>query len=544
MKKLRLIIVPILALSGLFGIFNFVQAADTPSVTIQSFDVQPQSIPYSSSSTLNFSFTLSTPTANSIKDYCSREYNFAGGSANWFVEEKNSLRVVANGTIPADDFLTLRVSQSGHFSYTPESNQSTANFQLEIDCHGTISTSRITNSAAVPVSITGQAAGLVKISFGSDKTNQHVQPNSTLPVTFEVDLTSKESDLLNKCSDPAHKLTYVIDEFSLGNPGAKNSIFGNNISFSSFGNGSTVKNSIPLQVNVPGNDIGFVAEARCDGNKVLADSSQLTIYAGGSGTGLGGNGSSSGNGSNGGSTGATAPTNYDFEIKNPLAGGPNTLFDVIDIVTKWLITFSIPLAVLFILYAGFLFLTAGPRPGNVKKAREVLQWTVVGLAIIFIGRGFITLIFSVLNLQNSSAPTIQPNSNPTSQNNADGTLQSAPSLDTTTETENLPSGASNGSLEYQNVLNVSPDGSTNIPVNQYSEIGITVHNPAGPAETFNWSKTSGSLPPGMSVTGQSDAGGQRIAGTPTKKGSYTFTLQAMDIAARQYGTVNVTINVQ
>jgi hypothetical protein len=102
--------------------------------------------------------------------------------------------------------------------------------------------------------------------------------------------------------------------------------------------------------------------------------------------------------------GTTTPTSggasgtYQYQITNPLAGGPQSPFDIINIASQWLFNISIPLAVMFILYAGFLMLTAGPRPDNVKKAKEIIWNVVLALAIIFIGRGFISLIYSVIQL--------------------------------------------------------------------------------------------------------------------------------------------------
>jgi hypothetical protein len=36
--------------------------------------------------------------------------------------------------------------------------------------------------------------------------------------------------------------------------------------------------------------------------------------------------------------------------------------------------------------------------GEVGKAKEMLKYAVIGLVIIFIGRGFISLIKSIINL--------------------------------------------------------------------------------------------------------------------------------------------------
>ena len=53
---------------------------------------------------------------------------------------------------------------------------------------------------------------------------------------------------------------------------------------------------------------------------------------------------------------------------------------------------------MFILYAGFLMLTAGPNPAKVQEAKKIIINVVLALAIILIGRGFITLIRSVIEL--------------------------------------------------------------------------------------------------------------------------------------------------
>lgn len=109
---------------------------------------------------------------------------------------------------------------------------------------------------------------------------------------------------------------------------------------------------------------------------------------------------------------------YSYSITNPLVGGPNDLFDIINIVTQWIIYITVPLAVLWIMYAGFLMLTAGPTPANFQKGRDILKYTVMGLAIIFIGKGFVSLIISIIQLGGTG------NTPPTTQNS--GSLPVAP----------------------------------------------------------------------------------------------------------------------
>lgn len=85
-----------------------------------------------------------------------------------------------------------------------------------------------------------------------------------------------------------------------------------------------------------------------------------------------------------------------FSIPNPLEA--NNLLELIDVITTWLFNLAIPIAVVMIVYSGVLFLTSKGDIGKVGQAKKILLYAVIGLAIILIGKGFITLIESILNL--------------------------------------------------------------------------------------------------------------------------------------------------
>lgn len=144
---------------------------------------------------------------------------------------------------------------------------------------------------------------------------------------------------------------------------------------------------------------------------------------------------------------STCSKSYTYSITNPLAGGPNDLFDIIDIVTKWIMYISIPLAVLFIMYAGFLMLTAGPVPANFQKGRDILKYVILGLAIIFIGKGFVSLIISIIEL-GGTTPTTQ------TQNGGTGALGGARSMGWTCSNNS----DCNSGLKCQNTMCVSVNG--------------------------------------------------------------------------------------
>ncbi|MEK7574006.1 MAG: pilin [Patescibacteria group bacterium] len=83
-----------------------------------------------------------------------------------------------------------------------------------------------------------------------------------------------------------------------------------------------------------------------------------------------------------------------FTLPNPL-GTTSTFAEIIDRVTGYLIVIAAPIATLMILLAAFKILTAGDNPENLKSAKQMILWTVVGYAIILVSKG-ITLIIKQL----------------------------------------------------------------------------------------------------------------------------------------------------
>ena len=65
---------------------------------------------------------------------------------------------------------------------------------------------------------------------------------------------------------------------------------------------------------------------------------------------------------------------------NPIA--VNSIEEFIIKILKIFMTIGIPVITLFIIYTGYLFVTAEGDPGKLKIARSSLLWTVVGALVI------------------------------------------------------------------------------------------------------------------------------------------------------------------
>lgn len=58
---------------------------------------------------------------------------------------------------------------------------------------------------------------------------------------------------------------------------------------------------------------------------------------------------------------------------------------------NWLLYIVIALAVVFIIYAGFLYLTSGGDDEKTKAAKNYIVYAVIGIAIALLARGIVLL---------------------------------------------------------------------------------------------------------------------------------------------------------
>ena len=68
-------------------------------------------------------------------------------------------------------------------------------------------------------------------------------------------------------------------------------------------------------------------------------------------------------------------------LQNPL-GSIKTIPDFIAKVLEIIVKIGTPIVVIFIIYAGFLFVAARGNETKLKHAKETLLWTIVGAALL------------------------------------------------------------------------------------------------------------------------------------------------------------------
>lgn len=68
------------------------------------------------------------------------------------------------------------------------------------------------------------------------------------------------------------------------------------------------------------------------------------------------------------------------QLCNPLKS--QSIGEFLNKILDVLLVFALPIIVFFIMYAGFLFVTARGDTGQIEKARTALLWSVVGGVIV------------------------------------------------------------------------------------------------------------------------------------------------------------------
>ena len=85
------------------------------------------------------------------------------------------------------------------------------------------------------------------------------------------------------------------------------------------------------------------------------------------------------------------------EIKNPLEY--DTFGELIEAIIDFIYKIALVLAPLFIVIAGFYFVTAAGNPAQIETAKKIILYTLIGFLIILLSKGLIAVIQNVLGVQ-------------------------------------------------------------------------------------------------------------------------------------------------
>ncbi len=86
-----------------------------------------------------------------------------------------------------------------------------------------------------------------------------------------------------------------------------------------------------------------------------------------------------------------------FSLTNPFKGGDN-LIDLISVLANFIFNLGVPVAVIMIVTGGIRLLISGGNRVAYEGGLKHLRYALEGLAILLIGKGFVSLIQSILGV--------------------------------------------------------------------------------------------------------------------------------------------------
>ena len=69
---------------------------------------------------------------------------------------------------------------------------------------------------------------------------------------------------------------------------------------------------------------------------------------------------------------------------------------VLDTVSNWLFAILLIVAAIFIIVAGYFFVTAAGDPDRTKKARDWVMYALIGVLVGFVAKGLVLLVETIV----------------------------------------------------------------------------------------------------------------------------------------------------
>ena len=85
------------------------------------------------------------------------------------------------------------------------------------------------------------------------------------------------------------------------------------------------------------------------------------------------------------------------EFQNPLEYG--TFGELIDAIVRFIFNIAVVVAPLMAIIGAFYILTAGGDPKRIGTGKNIIIYTLIGLAIILLARGLVAMIEQVIGVQ-------------------------------------------------------------------------------------------------------------------------------------------------
>jgi hypothetical protein len=91
---------------------------------------------------------------------------------------------------------------------------------------------------------------------------------------------------------------------------------------------------------------------------------------------------------------SATPASGAVTIPNPI--GNVSFQEILEKVFQWIFYVAAAFVPLMIVWAGFLFVTAGGDPKKIETGKHIIMWTIIGMLVILMSRAIIFAIQGII----------------------------------------------------------------------------------------------------------------------------------------------------
>ncbi len=85
------------------------------------------------------------------------------------------------------------------------------------------------------------------------------------------------------------------------------------------------------------------------------------------------------------------------EIENPIEA--DDIRELVEGISKWIYWIALTLAPLMIIIGAFYLITASGDPDRVNTGKKIITWTIIGIAIVLLSTGIMSIIKEILSVK-------------------------------------------------------------------------------------------------------------------------------------------------
>jgi hypothetical protein len=100
--------------------------------------------------------------------------------------------------------------------------------------------------------------------------------------------------------------------------------------------------------------------------------------------------------------GSSDPNTFDLKIADPIFGGKGDFLGLLENIIEKLMLLAVPVAIMMVLYAAFLYTTSGGNEERVQTANKAITYVVIGFAVLLLAKFTASIVNDIVGTEDAT----------------------------------------------------------------------------------------------------------------------------------------------